>query len=536
MQQTKLQQKTRGLFPMYTKNALLYVFTCAFLLALAYFVPAAFLWNNNDLVEYSVPFTLISLLCAGGAAFGLYKLFCRLDQTAFSARRRLWVALFLLCLLPLQAVVAHAAYYQPGWDVSILTEGGYWLARNEGMVDPIYFAQYPNNVPLLMVWAYVTKLVLAFGGMDFLFAEIVLCLVLINVSVLLVYFLAERFCGAPIALTALCFCVPFLCFAPWIVIPYSDSFTIPFPILAFWLWIKAGDTAVFMRRVACYAACGLVIGIGYCFKPTVFLVAVAFVITDLLRRRNKQTLLSLVALAFVLSCVMLANSALCRRILYASGVTEEQIQTYSFPAAHFFNMGLSESTNSVTGGIAYGKWCAEDIETAGSVYTSKEKTQVTLRAASEKLAEMGPLGYLSYLNKKLRWVLGDGTMYFNGESPVYDCFQSTPHAQFFQQFWWRGGRFYGVTAHILQGIWMLTLGLCALPLFCRHQPYAARWLAGLRLCVCGIIVFIALFEGRSRYLTNYLPLFMLLAAVSAALVFSPQSITEEDADEVQSAV
>ncbi|MEG2931023.1 MAG: hypothetical protein RR825_04485, partial [Ruthenibacterium sp.] len=86
------------------------------------------------------------------------------------------------------------------------------------------------------VWAYVSKLLFALGGTDFLFTEIMLCTAAINAAVFFVYLLADRFCGAPVALCAAALCVPFLCFAPWIVIPYSDTATILFPILAFWLW------------------------------------------------------------------------------------------------------------------------------------------------------------------------------------------------------------------------------------------------------------------------------------------------------------
>ncbi|MEG2394552.1 MAG: hypothetical protein RSC36_05930, partial [Ruthenibacterium sp.] len=76
-------------------------------------------------------------------------------------------------------------------------------------------------------------------------------------------------------------------------------------------------------------------------------------------------------------------------------------------------------------------------------------------------------------------------------------------------------------------LWMLCVFLCALPVLLRRDSYAARHLLALRFCVCGIMLFIALFEGRSRYLTNFLPLFVLLAAVSAAAVCKPKQNAPE---------
>ena len=59
---------------------------------------------------------------------------------------------------------------------------------------------------------------------------------------------------------------------------------------------------------------------------------------------------------------------------------------------------------------------------------------------------------------------------------------------------------------------MLVVGLCCLPLFYRKDAYGAQATACCRLAVCGILLFILLFEGRSRYLINFLPIFLVLAA------------------------
>ncbi|MEG2930785.1 MAG: hypothetical protein RR825_03270, partial [Ruthenibacterium sp.] len=301
---------------------------------------------------------------------------------------------------------------------------------------------------------------------------------------------------------------------------------------AFWLWIRGGDAQNLRARLLWYAGAGLAVGIGYCLKPTVFIVCLAFVLADLLCGASRgststsaatlrERFLCLGAMLAVVLLLMAGSQMLCRRVLHASGVTDEEIDRYSFPATHFFNMGLSESISPVSGGTVYGKWHGEDVLTAGNALTHADKVSATLHAAGEKLTDMGAAGYLSYLNRKTRWFMGDGTMYFGGESPVYDCFQQGPLAKLFQQFWWRGGQYYWVTAHILQGLWMLCVFLCALPVVLRRAHYAARHLLCLRLCVCGIILFVALFEGRSRYLTNFLPLFALLAAVSAAALCRP---------------
>ena len=142
----------------------------------------------------------------------------------------------------------------------------------------------------------------------------------------------------------------------------------------------------------------------------------------------------------------------------------------------------------------------------------KAKIAANLAVIRQRLAEFGPLGYLKFLSDKGRWVLGDGTMYFGGEVPTGGCFQQTASARFWQQFFWRNGRYYPALAHLLQAVWMTVAGLCCLPLVKKRDDYTHPAAACCRLGVCGIILFILLFEGRARYLINFLPVFVVLAA------------------------
>ncbi len=514
----------KNVFPAYRGNPLVHLFTIVFLALLAYLVPASFLWNNCDLVDYSLGWVLVCFGAACGAAWGLFRLFSSALCNAFFTKHRLLiVALILAALLPLQYFIAHAVYTQPGWDVSILTENGYWLALNEGLVDHDYFASYPNNITLLMVWAYFFKALLAVGYRDYLLGAIMLCTLMLNAAVWLAYSVADRFCGKAIALTIAVFMVPFLCFAPWIVVPYSDTATILFPILCVWLWLLAQRRNFVWQKIVCYALCGVFAAVGALLKPTVLIVLVAIVLTDLFTLKKSCLLQRLALICACLLCaggVMLAGQTFNASVLRSSGVAAEKIERQSFPFTHFFNMGLSASTNPYTGGTVYGKWNGDDVVLCGNAPTQAEKIRVTLASAQQKLGAMGAGGYLRYLNDKMRWVMGDGTMYFGGEVPTSPCFVTSQPQQFFQQFLWKDGAYYPVTAHLLQGIWMFVLVLCALPLFLRKQEYDAPALLCVRLCVFGIMLFIALFEGRSRYLTNFLPLFFVLAAYGAALLHS----------------
>ena len=63
---------------------------------------------------------------------------------------------------------------------------------------------------------------------------------------------------------------------------------------------------------------------------------------------------------------------------------------------------------------------------------------------------------------------------------------------------------------MLQGFWAIIIILIAYPIFVRDKDYNNREVFVIRLNIVGIILFLAFFEARSRYLINYLSYFLLL--------------------------
>lgn len=523
-----------GFLPKYRGNRLLHLFSCVFLVLLSYFFFASFLFPNSDIIQYHpMAYCLLAVVVAMGG-WGVLRLGSRFAR--LSARKRsLSVAALLCLLLPLQYVLFKSVYYQPGWDVSLLTEAGYWLALEKGIPTNIleYFACYPNNVTLMMIWAYMTKfLIRFFGYYDYLLAAILLSAVLCDLALFFAFQTADRWLSPAKALFCLYLGIPLIAFAPWMVNPYSDTMSILFPVFALYLLLRGRELQRRWLRAMLYFFAGGILCFGFMVKPTVIIVLVALLIFGVFGTKHKVErlgffkALGIAVLGFAL--VYFPMQQMRTQVMVRSGVTEAHIQEVKYPATHFLMMGMQKQPSPfMPERYQYGKWYARDCTTTYSEKGQQAKMQANLTVIGARLREFGPGGYLRFLSDKGRWVLGDGTMYFGGEVPTDGCFQTGPLSTFLQKFFWKNGEFYTATAHLLQAFWLCTLGLCCLPLLHREDDYAAPLCAVSRLSVCGIILFVLLFEGRARYLINYLPLFLVLAAYGTG-VFSQHSTPETE--------
>lgn len=517
------KQRKINLFPAYQGKICIYLFTCGFLTLFFYLWIASFLFPNSDIVNYSVPISLFLFAVWLGIFYLALKLGCAFDKKLSQRRQALVMLAVVLAFLPLQYIVFFSCYYQPGWDVSILTESGHWLALNMGIPTNYheYFACYPNNVTLLMIWAYIDKLgqALFSQGYDYLFGAVMLSALMGDLALWLSWHTARRMEGSGPAMAVFFAGIPLIAFAPWMTNPYSDTMTLLFPLAAFCLFFQAMQIQKRILRVLCAVGCGLCVGIGMLIKPTVFIVAIALAIGWLFCAKNKKALvqaaLLLALMAMGIVAVVLPGRQLCTQVMVKTGVTEEHIEQVRYPMTHYLMMGMQKQPSPFNPDRwQYGKWRAEDMNITFAQKGQDAKKAENIAQVKARLAEFGAGGYLRFLNDKARWTMGDGTMYFGGEVPTDNAFQQTKTAQFFQQFFSKNGNFYSLTAHWLQGAWMAVLFLCFLPLFEKSHFYADPAGAAARLSVFGLFAFLMLSESRGRYLINYLPLFLVVAALA----------------------
>ena len=126
---------------------------------------------------------------------------------------------------------------------------------------------------------------------------------------------------------------------------------------------------------------------------------------------------------------------------------------------------------------------------------------------------MGAGGYLQHLIKKNLATYNDGTFAYGREGNFYASIPeengSLDHT--LRHIFYMGGTHYPILATIEHILWLFVLiGICFCIIPGTKEPYGENYIA---LALLGVSLFLLLFEGRARYLYQFSPLFVVLAAV-----------------------
>lgn len=403
-----------------------------------------------------------------------------------------FVLLFCLQLwfgLQLQVGFAHA------WDYALVAR----TARDfvlQGAPPGGYFTLFSNNGPLFWLYAgYFSLLHLLFGVENFVPAMTVLNALAIDTALFCLYRAARRLWGVKNGLAVLA--AGALHPALWLYLPvaYTDTLTLPFVCGAAAAWLRArAEAAVGRLRPAVAFAAGAfaLVGAGAALKISVAILAVAFVI-DLAvfwggRRRQR-----LAAGAAALACFGVVLGGLrggCAAALPPTGAQP-------IPYTHWIMMGLHGN----------GGYWDPDYQLTLQYDSLKERQAFTRAEIGRRLRQMGPGGLAAHCVEKLAYIFSDGCC-FAPEKLCRDPLADSPLRQLAVP----GGRFFGLLAYGADGLQLCLLALCGLGGAAAARRGAGQMGTVFRVAVFGLALFLLIWEARSRYLVNFLPLFFLCAA------------------------
>ena len=178
------------------------------------------------------PLWLECLLAAvwGGCLFALSRMRVSARWKTVLASPAAAAAAF-AALLALQLALAMQTYSICGWDPQVLlSEANQRLLGTP--YDGTYFHQNPNNLFLLSAYRLLFTVLNRLGISDYLPWTAAASVVCTNLAVLFLFLTARRACGVRAAWLSFALGAPFAALSPWIAVPYTDTFSMPFPSAA----------------------------------------------------------------------------------------------------------------------------------------------------------------------------------------------------------------------------------------------------------------------------------------------------------------
>lgn len=417
-------------------------------------------------------------------------------------KRRIVGYICVIILVAVQLRFAMALYGTISFDFNYLFTAAKGLAWNGDLNGTeAYFAQFPNNLLLVLCFAFVIKVCTFIGFYNYM-AALVLCSVIsVDLSIYLAWRCAKKLWGRKYAFVFLLLSMPMIFFHYGIVCPYSDTFGMIFPA-AFLFFLEhrpekraaAIETSLLM---------GAWMAIGYHIKPQTAIIVIAAFLIELFycskTRENVLVFLKRIALflvGFIAAYVLLH---LLFQLTTGSVLTEALKEEKQTPFTHYLMMGVNPDT---AGFISDSDW-----EATMAVPGKKAKIAFNLQIIQERLQKMQLSGYLKLLHLKgkntFSWMKID--MWVRN----HNCQDNL--SLFLQNWFCQGGQmFEKVWLFFLQANWVFWIMLWILPIVLGHG-FSDPNVMLLRLTVMGLVMFELLFEAGQRYLFHLFPIYALLA-------------------------
>lgn len=385
-----------------------------------------------------------------------------------------------------------------GFDVSGVHEG---LLKPNDVNIVGYFSVNPNNLGIFLMQHWFAQL---FKQNSWLFFEVItLCLVdgsaLFNLGSIAIIDRTKL----PLALYI--HAIWFITF-PAIIVPYTDTWVLPF-VSCYLFCYCVMSYSKFAKPIKFLAMIvfGITISAAYFIKPSAIIPAIAIIIIEIIQLLNKQRRswwwLILLTLTFAVST---AGSYLKINQTIKS---QPYVRVYYFrakPMIHFINMGLSGD----------GGYNAKDSFKMVTLINRQDRIDYSVNSIKKRLRKMGPAGYLAFLWRKHDNNTSDGTFAWLRDGDFVPLKYSPSGHGFKRQvenFVYLYGNNVGDLRFIIQIWWCIWLSL----IFFGWQDNR-KIVQVLRLSLVGGFIFLLIFEGgRSRYLIQFLPAFLILAVLNS---------------------
>ncbi len=422
----------------------------------------------------------------------------KLDFSRLAKHERIVLAIWLGLYLVLQLVVGLTLQVEATqtWDFGIVFDAAYRQAYF-GETAGEYFQSFPNNAPLYLVLTALFRLFRLFGVENVMPLAVAINAVCVNLSLLGMYLCARKVAGRKAAgFVLLCGCC-FPIFLLYVPIVYTDTLTMPFPVWSLYLYLSIRSQPFNRSTLAKAVGIGVLCAVGGWVKITVLIVGIAILLDMVLgtdvRDRLKKAGCMLAALFVVYAAATVYTKT--------SQALPEENRDMQYPYTHWIMMGLQGD----------GGYNDDDYKYTQQGETYAERAELTRSEIFRRLFEMGVGGFLSHCADKLSFIFGDGLYYAPIKLDIRPVHMGNP----LQEYCIQGMPHLGRTGYAAMGMQIALLVAITL------SAAKAVWkkensLIVVRLAVFGVALFLLLWEARSRYLVNYLPLLLL-----AGLVWQP---------------
>lgn len=376
------------------------------------------------------------------------------------------------------------------WDVFPVVKNAREIVQGT-YKNAAYYARYPNNVGLMVLFAGVFSITDMLWGTTSVYFLVVLNIVAIDIAVvLIVQIVKQLFCNAVAYRVGICLTG----FAPlylYVPICYTDTFAMPLLMGIAFLVVRIVKTyderSLFHNSIVAFGL-GVFLMLGMKIKATLIISLIAATLYFVFTIKMKATLHVLTAALAGMLIVSLAWSWLVEPIV---GITDELLDKHKFPVYHWIAMGLE----------GHGNYNDPLVKYTASFQTYAERVAATLEKITEQVQDLGFSGVLQQFHKKaVSYGWNFGTCY--AERYIGDAGDSPRLINVLHDFFLSKGKYHEGVYIVTQSIWLIHMGF-AMSGFIKNIFRKNYHKFFMHLLIIGCMIFFMIWETHPRYILHY---------------------------------
>ena len=423
-----------------------------------------------------------------------------------------------IILLGVQLTIVWNAVFRTAWDPGAVWYGAHYVSIGDRIgIESMayYFSVYPNNLLLVFIYSVILKINIFLGqpiSNGTMLLAFFQCL-LITLTGMIFFKMTKKIVGKRFAWWGYWFYFILVGLSGWIMIPYSDSTGIIFPILILYIYtiIKENDNSRW-KYVGIFSLTFLGY-VGFQIKPMVVIVLIAVVIIEGFNLINQYIAFRKINLKEYIRCLFSGIVGLVLAYL----IIGMAFKAMNFPVVtenvlgwqHHMMLGLNKDTN--------GGYSQEDFDYSTSFATSEEQHAAEYAKIKQRLEDLGFLGYMEHFVKKSARNYFDASFGWGGigDSFYTEIFLERDNklCPIIRSLYYDNNdeNLYKYNLLLRQTMWYIVICL---------MPFAA-WTRGkldhknkvLLLSVLGLMMYLQIFEAHARYVFTFVPLYIIVACL-----------------------
>lgn len=466
--------------------------------------------NQGTMVAISVVVLILIMWVA--------KSFISVEDAKGLQRDNKWTILMAsLVLFGVQLFIGYNIMFRSGWDVASVHYSSLYasIGDSEGMRTMAdYLSYYPNNLFLVFIYSNIYKLNILLGSpvSNHLLLLVFFQSVIYAITGALTYFCSEYIVGPTMSWLVYIVFVILVGTSAWVVVPYSDSTGLFFPVLILYLYICLEKSKNMRKKLALLSLISFLSYIGYKIKPTIAIVFIAIVGIGFLKfiHDKKKSIAFYLTCMIIIVVTMIGSKAVSDAAISSLGY--EINQDMSFGIEHWILLGSNDRT--------YGSYNQEDFDYSASFSNSKERNTQDLKEAISRYKSRGILGNIDFWRIKMWREFTDATFGWGGTGFYMEVYperipfvsvllRSLYYDEFSEGVW-----LFPYYAHFKQIIWYIMLLLISCFAFFLPMKSIGDSESVIALTLVGLVLYLLIFESHPRYLFIFVPYMIIMSIKS----------------------